>query len=113
MRLEQRARGEQRLRRRRLWCLSQKPSSACGLRPRRPPPQDAEVTLGSDPQAARPVSSVVMASYWANGCTHPHENQQRDMWCMYIFNFVCSRVFCELVLQESIFIKKDKTEELI
>lgn len=45
-------------------------------------------------QTAGLVSSVVMASYRANGYTHPHENQQRDMWCMYIFNFVCSRVFC-------------------
>ena len=74
------------------------------------------MTLESDLQTAGPVSSVVMASYRANGYTHPHENQQRDMWCMYIFNFVCSRVFCsgsEPVLQESIFIKKDKTEELI
>lgn len=47
----------------------------------------------SDLQTVWLVSSVVMASYRANGSTHPHENQQRDMWCMYIFNFVCSRVF--------------------
>lgn len=55
--------------------------------------RDTEVTLENDLLAAGLVSSAVTARYRANGHTHPHENQQGDTWCMYIFNFVCSRVF--------------------
>lgn len=74
--------------------------------PLRPPPAGHRGDFGRSWQVSRRC-----------GRARPHQNQQRDMWCMYIFNFVCSRAVSgaggSAHLKNQSLLKPAKTEELI